>query len=372
MSWPTASLDDVCLFIRNGKSIQQTKEIDGLPITRIETIADQTIDPSRVGYAGIELSNVKGHLLEVGDILFSHINSLEHLGKCAIYEGEPETLVHGMNLLNLRANPEMIDARYLLRVLRGDRQKAKFLSIANKSVNQASISAGNLKKVEIPLPPLPEQRRIAAILDKADALRAKRRLAIAKLDQLLQSVFLEMFGDPVTNPKGLPIVRMGELTRIKTGKLDANASSEDGVYPFFTCAREPLRISSYSYDCECVLIAGNGDLNVKQYSGKFDAYQRTYIVESVDSNRLTTNFLFYFVDGYLGELRKQSIGGIIKYIKMGNLTEAPLPLPNIDAQKQFNQRCAELLARRNSFSKSADAFELLFASLQRSAFEGQG
>ena len=74
-------------------------------------------------------------------------------------------------------------------------------------------------------------------------------------------------------------VKLGDLTKIKTGKLDANASSEDGQYPFFTCSREPLKISNYSYDCECVLVAGNGDLNVKYYNGKFDAYQRTYIIE---------------------------------------------------------------------------------------------
>ena len=60
---------------------------------------------------------------------------------------------------------------------------------------------------------------------------------------------------------------LGDLTKIRTGKLDANASSEDGEYPFFTCAQQPLRISSYSYDCECALVAGNGDLNVKYYKG---------------------------------------------------------------------------------------------------------
>ena len=76
------------------------------------------------------------------------------------------------------------------------------------------------------------------------------------------------------------IVPLGTLVSIRTGKLDANASSKDGKYPFFTCAIEPLRIDSYSYDCECVLVAGNGDLNAKYYNGKFDAYQRTYINES--------------------------------------------------------------------------------------------
>ena len=130
-------------------------------------------------------------------------------------------------------------------------------------------------------------------------------------------------------------VKLGELTRIKTGKLDANASSENGEYPFFTCSKDPLRISSYSYDCECVLVAGNGDLNVKYYNGKFDAYQRTYIIEGNGSDRLYMPYLFYFMDGYVEELRKLSIGGVIKYIKLGNLTDALIELPDVQTQKEI-------------------------------------
>lgn len=130
-------------------------------------------------------------------------------------------------------------------------------------------------------------------------------------------------------------VKIGDLTKIKTGKLDANASSEDGQYPFFTCSREPLKISTYSYDCECVLVAGNGDLNVKYYNGKFDAYQRTYIIEDNGSGKLYMPYLYYFMEGYIEELRKQAIGGVIKYIKLGNLTEALIELPSVDEQKSI-------------------------------------
>lgn len=128
-------------------------------------------------------------------------------------------------------------------------------------------------------------------------------------------------------------VKIGDLTKIKTGKLDANASSEDGQYPFFTCSREPLKISTYSYDCECVLVAGNGDLNVKYYNGKFDAYQRTYIIEDNGSGKLYMPYLYYFMEGYIEELRKQSIGGVIKYIKLGNLTDVLIELPSVYEQK---------------------------------------
>lgn len=128
-------------------------------------------------------------------------------------------------------------------------------------------------------------------------------------------------------------IKVGNITKIKTGKLDANASSPDGKYPFFTCSKDPLKINTYSYDCECVLVAGNGDLNVKYYNGKFDAYQRTYIIEDNSNGLLYMPYLYYFLEGYIEELRKQSIGGVIKYIKLGNLTDALIELPSIEEQK---------------------------------------
>ena len=130
------------------------------------------------------------------------------------------------------------------------------------------------------------------------------------------------------------MTRLGDYVRIRTGKLDANVSSENGQYPFFTCAVEPLRIDTYSYDCECVLVAGNGDLNVKYYNGKFDAYQRTYIIESLDKTVLSVPYLYCFLDKYLETLRQQAIGGVIKYIKLGNLTEAEIPIISIAEQKE--------------------------------------
>ena len=144
-------------------------------------------------------------------------------------------------------------------------------------------------------------------------------------------------------------VKLGDLTHIRTGKLDANASSENGQYPFFTCSKEPLRIASYSYDCECVLVAGNGDLNVKYYDGKFDAYQRTYIIESADKRKLLVKYLYFFLDIYVEVLRTQSIGGVIKYIKLSNLTDALIPLPSIKRQAEIIEcleKCNTLIDTR--------------------------
>ena len=145
-------------------------------------------------------------------------------------------------------------------------------------------------------------------------------------------------------------VKIGELTKIKTGKLDANASTEEGKYPFFTCSKEPLRISNYSYDCECVLVAGNGDLNVKYYNGKFDAYQRTYIIEDDSSGKLHMPYLYYFMESYVKELRQQAIGGVIKYIKLSNLTDALVELPPIEQQKAI----VEILERTRGIMDKRD------------------
>ena len=133
-------------------------------------------------------------------------------------------------------------------------------------------------------------------------------------------------------------VKLGEVVNIRTGKLDASASSENGKFPFFTCSIVPLKINTYSYDCECVLVAGNGDLNIKYYFGKFDAYQRTYIIESKDKAILNVPYLFCFLDKYVDTLREQAIGGVIKYIKLGNLTEAVIPLPSLEEQKEIADR----------------------------------
>ena len=119
-------------------------------------------------------------------------------------------------------------------------------------------------------------------------------------------------------------VKLGQLVYIQTGKLDANEAVPGGKYPFFTTAKEISCINEYAYDDEVVLVAGNGDLNVKYYKGKFNAYQRTYILTSNSNVRM--KYLYYFLDKYIEVLRYQSIGGVIKYIKLNNLSDAQIPM----------------------------------------------
>ena len=159
-------------------------------------------------------------------------------------------------------------------------------------------------------------------------------------------------------------VRLGKLVDIKTGKLNANAAVPNGKYPFFTTAQEISYIDSYSYDDEVVLVAGNGDLNVKYYKGKFDAYQRTYILTKKENAELNLKFLYFFMTDYVKILRSQSIGGVIKYIKLENLTEAKIPLLSFVQQTNIvdmlNKTEALIKNRKEQIQAYDDLIESLF------------
>ncbi|MFA5972081.1 MAG: restriction endonuclease subunit S [Lentimicrobiaceae bacterium] len=152
---------------------------------------------------------------------------------------------------------------------------------------------------------------------------------------------------------------LGQYVNIRTGKLDANAANENGEYPFFTCAVEPLRINNAAYDCECVLVAGNGDLNVKYYKGKFNAYQRTYIIESKSKDILSLNYLYRFIDKSLRQLRYQTKGGVIQYLRLNDLTDLKIILPSIQNQNliaNILSQAENLIAQRKESIRLLDEF----------------
>ena len=157
-------------------------------------------------------------------------------------------------------------------------------------------------------------------------------------------------------------VKLGQLTNIKTGRLDVNAENPNGKYPFFTCSKNHTYIDEYAFEGESVLVAGNGDLNVKYYNGKFNAYQRTYVIQA--NENLNGKFLYYFLDSYVEKLREQSIGGVIKYIKLGNLTDAEIPLPNLATQ----QRIAAILDQADAIIQNNRAIVQKYDALTQSLF----
>ena len=131
---------------------------------------------------------------------------------------------------------------------------------------------------------------------------------------------------------------LGELVAFKTGKLDSNAAVPDGDYPFFTCSQETLRTNTFSFDTECVLLAGNnanGVYPLKYFHGKFDAYQRTYVVKPRDTEALTTKFLYYALRPKLSELRSFSTGAATKFLTLTILNDTEIQVPPLPVQRRI-------------------------------------
>ena len=132
--------------------------------------------------------------------------------------------------------------------------------------------------------------------------------------------------------------KLKDISIIQTGKLDANAAVENGSYPFFTCDPVTLHIDKWAYDTEAVLLAGNnasGNYTAKYYNGKFNAYQRTYIIESVNTTILNTRFLCYSLNQQLRLLKTMSSGSTTKFLTIRMLHTLDIPLPNIDLQNRI-------------------------------------
>ena len=149
-------------------------------------------------------------------------------------------------------------------------------------------------------------------------------------------------------------IKLGDLVNIKTGKLDANAAVDNGKYPFFTTSEETFKIDTYAYDDEAVLVAGNGNLNIKYFYGKFNAYQRTYILTKKENINVNIKYIYYFLDKYLETLRSLSIGGVIKYIKLENLINPVLDLPTIEVQNKIVGKLDTLKKILDMYRKKID------------------
>lgn len=134
------------------------------------------------------------------------------------------------------------------------------------------------------------------------------------------------------------IAALADLVSIKTGKLNSNAAVENGAYPFFTCSRETYKVDTYSFDCEAVLLAGNnanGVYPVKYYKGRFDAYQRTYVIRSVDGGVLNNRYLFYALQLELDLLQSLSTGSATKFLTLTILNALKVRVPSLSDQNRI-------------------------------------
>ena len=172
--------------------------------------------------------------LLLNDILVSSANSWNLVGKCCSISDLTRPATFGGFVSVLRAEREILDPRYLYRWFSSSLIQTKVRSFGRQTTNISNLDINRCLDLAIPLPPLKEQRRIAAILDQADALRAKRRAALAQLDEMAQAIFVEMFGDPATNRRGWPLVRLGDLAmKFSDGPFGSNLKSvhyvENGI-----------------------------------------------------------------------------------------------------------------------------------------------
>ena len=133
-------------------------------------------------------------------------------------------------------------------------------------------------------------------------------------------------------------VKAHSLVSFKTGKLDSNAAEEEGKYPFFTCAQKTYRINSFAFDIECVLLAGNnagGIFPLKYYKGKFNAYQRTYIIEPKQKEQICIKYFYFFLRPYLKAFEQQATGATTKFLTLKILNSINVAVPNIEIQRKI-------------------------------------
>lgn len=210
------------------------------------------------------------------------------------------------------------------------------------------------------MPPLVTQHRIADILSAYDKLIENNQKQIKLLEEASQCLYKEWFVDlrfpgyedvKIVDgvPEGWKKVGLAKIAPIVTGKKDANFGIDSGKYLFFTCAQEPIKAPSYSFDCSAVILAGNGDFNVKLYRGQFEAYQRTYVFSPYNSDNLY--LLYYAVKDSMRQLFQGASGSTIKFLTKRMLEEIRVFVPDEDILIRFNQNC-------ESFQKKIEVLKL--------------
>ena len=143
----------------------------------------------------------------------------------------------------------------------------------------------------------------------------------------------------------MEICKLSDIAKFTTGKLNSNVAETEGNYPFFTCAPEPLRINTYAFDTEAIILAGNnaeGNFHIQYYEGKFNAYQRTYVIESCDASRVNLRYLYYALKMCLHHFKQISQGTATKFLTAKILNGFELPIPTIEIQNKIASLLGDL------------------------------
>lgn len=234
-------------------------------------------------------------------------------------------------------DPDIVDKNYLYYYLKN----FNFGLLSSTSSIATAVNSKTVKNISVNLPPLDQQKKIADILGSLDEKIKLNRHMNETFEQLGQALFRHYFVD---NPESKSWKKrpLGEFFPVKTGKKDANFGTKDGKFPFFTCAQTISRAPSYSFDGSAILVAGNGDFNIKYYAGKFEAYQRTYVL--IPHNEELLGFLYFLMKKDLSLITGGSRGSVIKFITKGMIENYRVELPDDNDLAAFAPIFSELLA----------------------------
>ncbi|WP_084721886.1 restriction endonuclease subunit S [Rhodococcus marinonascens] len=396
-AWPVVALSDVAVGKgQYGVGLSSRVLSPGDPrYIRITDIKDDgTLAPNKVGVEG-DRAAWQNAMLDDGDLLFARSGAT--VGKTYLHVGAVEPAVYAGYLIRFKLKPELALPNYVFRYTQSPQYHA-WVKGSQRAVAQPNINAQQYGGLPIPLPPLPEQRRIAAILDHADALRAKRREALAHLDELTQSIFIDMFGDTrnsvttrfadvvnefrygtsvKSSSDGVPVLR---IPNVVGGKLDLrelkNVSLGQAEF-------ERLRLK----DGDLLFVRTNGNPeNVGRCAeyrpesiedlglpGSRCVYASYLIRVRVDDELVVPAFLSTFLNGpgrkQMAANAKTSAGQF--NINIQGLGSIEVPVPDMGRQAEFVQRAKQIEHQKEACESALAGLDALFASLQSRAFRGE-
>lgn len=213
-----------------------------------------------------------------------------------------------------------------------------------------SISRNQIEAIEIPLPPLSIQEEIVAEIEGYQKIIDGAKAVVANYKPKIDI-------DP-----DWELSDLGSTANITTGKLNANAAVDNGKYPFFTCSKGIYQIDDYAFDCEALMLSGNNAsaiYDVKYYKGKFNAYQRTYVItiKPEFEGKLLYPFVQNMMEQQLNDLKNKSVGGLTKYLTLPVVKEIQIPLPSIETQNQIVAQIENEQTLVNSNKQLIEIFE---------------
>ncbi len=344
---------------------------------------------------GAEAPSRARQLVQTNDVLVSTVRP--NLNSVAVVTEEFNGATASTGYTVLRPLPEILDTQYLFHWVKTNHFINEMIKLATGQ-SYPAVSDKIILNSKIPLPPLAEQRRIASILDQADELRQKRQQAIEKLDQLLQATFIDMFGDPVSNPKGWDLVRVGEVVDEFIGGKNIECPDEsDSDYKILKVSAVTSKVykpneskfAPNTFEPNPLAIVEKGDLLFSRANTTELVAATAYVWETPENivlpdklwkfsisdeskvNKLYLWDLFKNIE-FRNELSKLSSGtsGSMKNISKGKLNELKMPSPPKELQDKFAEFSTKLWGQIKTFQQSSDSLDSLFNSLQNQAFNG--